>query len=164
MSKLGISKVLSTIGLVAMLSSDMLGASKLAGIELGSDNYEIGCQKIKDIITKKDLSKLKEFKQTNTSCGYNYTIFIGLKSSNGKTIDYIGLKNEYFGFNFIEDPKTVAQAYIGRMDAVAHELTYNAEKKTYNGHSDISKEGVVIDWMTISIFKEQNESSKFDIK
>lgn len=149
--------------LLSMLLSSCVYGSSLAGIELGSDNYIASCEKIKSIINKNEPKM--EFKYTKNSCGYDFgNQLIGLKSSNGKTIDYIGVKTAYFGFTTMDGPTTVAQAYIGRSDAVTKELIPSERNSKYFGVNEYTKERVTIDFSVMAIFKEENKSSAFDIK
>ena len=157
----GISKILGSIGLVALLSSNALAGSKLANIELGS-NYKEGCEKLKTLFAKKE-PKL-DFKSTTERCGSEWGMeWVGLKTKDGATIDYIGIKHTTFGYPFYNEAKDVAQDYIKTINAVLHILDFEPQNNWYTGTNLLGTEKVTISYFVVAVFKIENNSS-FDIK
>lgn len=157
----GISKILGSVGLVALLSSNAIAGSKLAGIELGSD-YKQGCEKLKTLFEKKETKIV--FKSTDKKCGTEWGMeWVGLKTKDGSTIEYIGVKHTTFGYPFFNDAKDVSQDYTKTLNAVSHILDFEPQNNWYTGTNLLGTERVTISNFVIAISKVEDKTS-FDIK
>lgn len=159
MKKLGISKLLGSVGLVALLSSSVFGDSKLAGIELGSD-YKAGCEKLKDLFAKKEPKYT--FKISKDRCGFEFGNWVGLKTKDGTTVDYVGVRPTIFGYPFYNEAKDLAQDYIKNPNAVSHILDFDPKNNWYIGTNLLGTEMVTIDYFVIAISKVEKKSNNFD--
>lgn len=162
MKRLGISKLVGSLGLVAILSSQAIASSKLAGIELGSD-FKEGCEKVKTLFAERESKKLV-FKTYKDRCGFEWGFeWVGLKTQDGSTVDYVGIKNTTFGFAFTAGAQEVTKEYIRRLDAVTHIMDYNSDNQRYEGTNLLGTEKVTISYFVTAISKVVKTSS-FDIK
>lgn len=157
----GISKLLGSLGLVAVLSTSLAGNSVLAGIELGSE-YKEGCEKLKGLFAKKEPKYT--FKISKDRCGYEFGNWVGLKTKDGTTVDYIGIRHTIFGYPFYNEAKDIAQDYIKNINAVSHMLDFDPKNNWYIGTNLLGTERVTIDYFVIAISKVENKSNNFDIK
>lgn len=135
--------------------------SKLAGIELGSD-YMTGCKKLQEIVKLKDPTA--NFIIEKNKCGYQYVIFTGIRSADGKTIDSIRVKNIIFGYKPMQDSRDVAEDYVKSLGAVSHTLEYDNKYSWFHGKNLLGTEKVTIDIMAIEILKIENKINNFDFK
>lgn len=154
-------KVLSTIVGLSVLASNA-SAGSLGSVELGSD-FNSSCEKFKEYLMKKEPNA--KFTKTDEKCGYQWVRFIGLETKDGKTVDYIGVKAEHFGFDTLSEAKDVANAYLQSEISITYELEYNAEKFRYVGYNLLKTEQIWIDQYHIqlnSINKKSSKASSFE--
>lgn len=150
MKKLGISKLLGSIGLVALLSSNVMGAS-LKGISLDED-LSTACVKLKELY--KDNKKVT-IEQKSDRCGYDNMLFgyIGIESTNSKTVTSINLPVSLFGLSLLDGVKSHAEKYINSEDAVVNTMDYHrdGEYEYYKGNSILNECSVIINNMFIKL-------------
>ena len=159
-SKFG--RIILSAGLGMLLASNASADSKLAGIELGSD-YKTACEKVKKIFAEKEPKSI--FRTTNEKCGFEWGNWVGIKTKDGVTVDYIGIKHTTFGFPFIVEAKDIAQAYVKRLDAVSHSLDYDEKYKWYSGTNLMGTEKVTIDYYVTAISRiDITNNASFDLK
>lgn len=157
-----ISKLVASIACLCMMITANAD-SKLAGIELGSD-YNIGCDKLKNILIKKEPKSV--FKTEKFKCGFETGFeWVGIKTKDGSTVDYIGVTHTVFNYPFIIEAKVVAQDYIKTLGAVSHILDFDSDNNRYVGTNILGTERVTISYFVIAISKFEAESHNFnDIK
>ncbi len=150
MKKLGISKLLGSLGLVAVLSTSSFGAS-LKGISLDED-LNSACSKLRDLYKG---NKKVTIEQKPDRCGYDNIMFgyIGIESTNSKTVTSINLPVSLFGLSLLDGAKSHADKYINSEDAAVTTMDYHRDDKYeyYKGSSILNECSVTIDNLFIKL-------------
>ena len=158
-----ISKILGSVGLVALLSSSSFGTS-LKGISLDED-LNTACSKLRELY-KNDKKVTIERKADR--CGYNNMMFgyIGIESTNSKTVTSINLPVSMFGLGLLDGVKSHADKYVNSPDALVNTMDYhkNGTYEYFEGKSILNECSVKIDNFFIKlesnkIIKPNNEIS-----
>lgn len=162
MKKLGITTLLGSVGLVALLSSSSFGAS-LKGISLDED-LNTACDKL--IAIYKDNKKIK-IERKSDRCGYDNMMFgyIGIESTNSKTVTSINLPVNLFGLGLLDGVKSHADKYVNSPDASVTTMDYhkNGKYEYYEGKSILNECSVTIDNMFIKLESNKIIKPKNDI-
>lgn len=150
--KINFSKIVSSVGLVAMLSTNMFGAS-LKGIELEED-LSTACDKFKSIY--KDNKKVQITLDYNKHrCGWDNMLmgYIGVEADKENKVTSINIPTEVFGFSILDNPKTIADKYIQSEGAAVRTMDRFTRGKYeyYQGYSIRGQIQVTIDNMFIKL-------------
>lgn len=150
--KINFSKIVCSVGLATLLSSNMFGAS-LKGIELEED-LSSACDKFKSIY--KDNKKVQITLDYNKHrCGWDNILmgYIGIEADNENKVTSINIPIEKFGFSILDGAKTIADKYVQSEGAAVRTMDRftSGKYEYYQGYSIRGQIQVTIDNMFIKL-------------
>lgn len=148
----GISKILGSVGLAALLSTSSFGAS-LKGIEL-NENLDTACDKLRAIY--KDNKKVKiTFNEKNKTCGWDNIMFgfIGITGDKYNEVKSINLPVDVFGFTVFEGAKSISEKYLKSKGSAVMTMEHHTQGKYeyFQGYNLYGQVQVTIDTMFIKL-------------
>ena len=155
----GISKILGSVGIVALLSSSSFGAS-LNGVSLGNDIVS-ECDNIRrSKLNNKNQIQLDKKQKT---CGYESGYNILTADASGKIIS-IRFPVTVFGLSFLDGAKSHSEKYLNSKSPVVDKLDYIKEgnREFYRGIDLFKQYKITVDSAFIELESIIDEQQNFN--